>query len=170
MATIAVTRTVNRYQDRLKDDRKHLADALAGGFDAAQKSLAVNLYQLPDFEFTGTTDTNTATSPVCNLTDLGIPFAAETGRFIYVESAQWNGSVGGTFLVRGLVRGHATTPVVEQTVYMTGASTGTDIGGELLTVAVQSNKVVVNAVGISGDVVTWYIKVWVGEAFPLTLV
>lgn len=166
MAAIVVTKTVNRYQDRIKADRKHLADAIVGGSDQALKSLEVNILQLPDFEATGTTDTNTATSPILNLTDLGVPFAADTGRMIHVISAAWIGTAGGTQMNHALVRGHATTPVVEKL----GQYGDFAVGAEEQTVAVQSNKVVVNCLGISGDVVTWYVKVWIGDAFPLVLV
>lgn len=164
MAAIAnITVIANRYVNRSKDRSSYL-EALEPGNSTAQKMLERLVLNMPDFEATGTTDTNTATSPILNLTDLGVPFAtAETGRVIIVESYTADDNGYGFQKNIALVRGHGTTPVVE------GQAQPVDLaeGAEEMTVAVQSNKVVVNCVGITGDNVRWYVKVWVGDAFPL---
>lgn len=159
-AASSILVTQNRYQDRRKAEFKHLADAIAGGTVAAQKSLDVVILGLPDFEVTCLTDTNTATSPVLNLTDLLVPFSTpETQRVIKLRVFTSDDNDSGYTEVVALVRGHGTTPVIDASVVDVNGA----IGAEAATVAVQSNKVVVNTLGIQDVDIRWLIHVFVGD-------
>ncbi len=94
MTAFAATKTLRRYIDRNKrDDVKRLKDAISEGGDVAMASVG-QIYQLPDFEIEGTTDSNTAaaSSPVISLSDEGVTFPANTTRLVRVNVLAANGT------------------------------------------------------------------------------
>jgi hypothetical protein len=180
MATFAVTRTTNNWTVLPKDSPQRISEAVwpTGGFSglASQQGLLGQ----PDFIVYGTTDTNTADSDAINLSDMGVNFPADTLREIVVVAYAADGSAACKRTAAALVIG-GTTPSFggeAQEVASVGAATSDSVSvasyGDAPVVTIDfevvNNEVIVEAVGESGDAVTWVIEVYVGRLIPMTLV
>lgn len=165
MATAAnISVVANRWVNRGNGRPEYLA-ALEPNSAEALKLLETRILGLPDFEVTCTTDSNDATSPVLNLSDLGVPFGvAQVLRRVWFHAYTSDDNDSGFMSGEAVVRGDPTTPVIDGTTLDVDNS----IGAETINLAVAANKVVVNAVGITADNLRWHIKVWV-DPIPVPL-
>lgn len=123
----------------------------------------------PHFSIEGTTDTTSTALVALNLSDLGVPFAANTRRIVKVRSYASNAAGAAGHEVTALVQGATTTPiVVDQAVTLDGDG-DEDYAAPL--VAVSSNEVVVTAAGSSAEgIANWRIEVFVEPAVTQALV
>lgn len=183
MATFVVTSTVNNYRSLPTSEPQRITEAVwptGVAITADARKSQQTLLGEPTFIVRGTTDTNTADSDAINLSAQGVTFPANTVREIRVVAYAGDGTAVSKVTAAALVIG-GTTPAFSgegQDVASVGAVTSDSVttasfgAAPVVTIdfEVVSNEVIVEAVGESGDVVTWHIEVYVGRLIPMTLV
>lgn len=180
MAAIVVSRTINNWIVLSKDAPQRISEAVWPTSGPNGLAAQQGLLGQPDFIVHGTTDTNTADSDAINLSAMGVTFPANSIREITVVAYAGDGSAVCKRTAAALVIG-GTTPSFggeAQDVASVGAATSDSVTtasyGAAPVVSIDfevvTNEVIIEAVGESGDVVTWIIEVYVGRLMPLTLV
>jgi hypothetical protein len=182
MAAIVVTRTQNNFLPLGKDAPQRISMGVwpTGAAPGEGIKAQQGLLGQPDFIVYGATDTNTADSDAINLSANGVSFPANTLREITVVAYVGDGALVRKVTAAALVVG-GTTPAFGGEVQAVASTTGANDSvttesyggaGPVVTIdfEVVSNEVIIEAVGESGDVVTWVLEVYVGRLIPMTLV
>lgn len=182
MAAIVVSSTQNNFTTIARDSNQRISLSVwpTGGVVGEGEKCQQGLLGRPDFIVRGVTDTNTADSDAINLSDNGVTFPANTLREITVVAYAGDGTAACKRTARALIIGGSTPAITgeAQDVASVGAVTSDSVtsasygAAPVVTIdfEVVSDEVIVEAVGESGDVVTWHIEVYVGQLIPMTLV
>lgn len=180
MAAIVVSSTISNYRNLTTDAPQRINESVwgAGTAEDTRKSQQTLLGE-PTFIIRGVTDTNTADSDLINLSDNGVTFPANTIREITVVAYAGDGTAVSKRTAAALVIG-GTTPSFGGEAQDAPSTTGVNDSvttasygaAPVVTIdfEVVSDEVIIEAVGESGDVVTWYVEVYVGRLIPMTLV
>jgi hypothetical protein len=179
MAAIVISRTQVNWTAIDKDSPQRVSEGVWPTGGLSGPACQQGLLGQPDFIVYGATDTNTADSDAINLTTRGVSFPANTLREITVVAYVGDGTAASKRTARALIIGGSTPAITgeaQDAPSTTGANdsvtTASYGAAPVVTIdfEVVSNEVIVEAVGESGDVVTWVLEVYVGRLIPMTLV